>query len=313
MFKNQIIKYVSIAVSFIVSNIALFILAIPALMAFHKINKYFYKNGMWGEGIYTFLELITLFGPLLFTIYWFYKISSSKIKNIVEKELSENGETIEIRGEGNNELEKNIVRAAKEAKEALGYDKDVALYIIKENEFNAFAISNIKKESAIVVYEGLAMNTNYEQLKSIIGHELGHIINKDSLNKLLYFATQSTMSLVIRICDGLMAMAQNLTSSIPFVGIFVLIYRLAYQITVGIVNIAIKLNSLLQIYSYKQAEYIADLNGAKATSNATMINALELIKSIEASSGSHKRTALASLLAEHPSTDNRIKNLKMGE
>jgi heat shock protein HtpX len=262
--------------------------------------------------MYIGLSYLNLFFPLIVTALWFLKVSREDVGDIITNELAQSGVAIKIFKDGSNELEKRVLKATNEAKQTLNCKNDISLYIIKEDIFNAFAISNLKKESAIAVYEGLINSTSDEQLKAIIGHEIGHIMNKDSLYKLLHYATQSIMPLIIHYSDLALAYTNKVLINIPYIGLLAVLYRISYHITVWIISAVMKLNSFIQILSYKQSEYLADFMGAKATSSGSMVDTLELIKTMEASIGIEKRTALASLLAEHPSTENRIKNIRKG-
>ncbi len=49
------------------------------------------------------------------------------------------------------------------------------------NILNAFAISNIKRECIIVIYDGL-LNLNNREIQSIIGHEMGHGFDNQGSN-----------------------------------------------------------------------------------------------------------------------------------
>ncbi len=53
------------------------------------------------------------------------------------------------------------------------------LAIVPDNTPNAFVFGRTAKDATLAVHEGLLMNLNHEEIKGVIGHELGHIKHKD--------------------------------------------------------------------------------------------------------------------------------------
>lgn len=174
-----------------------------------------------------------------------------------------------------------------------------------------FAISNIKGDSVITVFDGIYHSMPKEEFKAVIGHELGHIINKDSLFKVINFAFQINIVKFKNYSFTVMNTIQNISNKIPFLGFLVLMYNLSFRIIVFIIDMIIKINELIMIFSYKQAEYIADSIGAKSTNKQTMINSLTIIKEME-NNNHNQQSFLMNLLSEHPKTQNRINKLNKG-
>lgn len=77
-----------------------------------------------------------------------------------------------------------------EVKEALNYTDPVDLYITGNSEINAFSLATEAEDrpNIINVNSGLLDLMSNDELKFVIGHELGHLINKDTeLRRLIYF------------------------------------------------------------------------------------------------------------------------------
>ncbi|MGB9854662.1 MAG: M48 family metalloprotease, partial [Candidatus Bathyarchaeales archaeon] len=55
------------------------------------------------------------------------------------------------------------------------------LAIVPDNTPNAFVFGRTAKSATLAVHEGLLTNLNKEEVKGVIGHELGHIKHKDYL------------------------------------------------------------------------------------------------------------------------------------
>lgn len=77
-----------------------------------------------------------------------------------------------------------------EVKDKLKFEEKVDFYITGDSSVNAFSVASTEEgEPHIVnINSGLFDLMNREELKFVIGHELGHIINKDTaLNRLINF------------------------------------------------------------------------------------------------------------------------------
>jgi hypothetical protein len=77
-----------------------------------------------------------------------------------------------------------------EVKEALGYKKNIDFYITNTPELNAFAIPQIdEKEADIInVNSGMIGMLDDDELRFVVGHEIGHLISRFArINRLIYF------------------------------------------------------------------------------------------------------------------------------
>lgn len=77
-----------------------------------------------------------------------------------------------------------------DVKEKLGFKEDVDFYVTGDSSVNAFAVASTQKDQPhiINVNSGLIDLMTDDELRFVIGHEFGHLINKDtSLLQLLYF------------------------------------------------------------------------------------------------------------------------------
>ena len=75
-----------------------------------------------------------------------------------------------------------------EVKEALEFTDEVIFYILGDNEINAHAYisEDADKPHIIIINSGLFNLMDNDEMKFIIGHEIGHLVNKDSYIKRLY-------------------------------------------------------------------------------------------------------------------------------
>lgn len=77
-----------------------------------------------------------------------------------------------------------------EVKEALNYTAPVDLFVTGNSDINAFSLATKAedKPNIVNINSGLLELMSNDELKFVIGHELGHLMNKDTeLRRLLYF------------------------------------------------------------------------------------------------------------------------------
>ena len=110
-------------------------------------------------------------------------------------EESRHGSYFRSRMEGNSirvekALMKNLYTLFEEVKKKLNFKEDVDLYVTGDAEINAYSVeSESKKEPHIInLNSGLVELMTTDELRFVLGHELGHIINRDAqLNRLIRF------------------------------------------------------------------------------------------------------------------------------
>ena len=101
-----------------------------------------------------------------------------------------------------SELLPDVYDLCMQVKQRLGYDEPVDFYITGNSEVNAFSVaSEVEGKPHIVnINSGLFDLMTRDELRFVIGHELGHLINKDSsLSRLISFVypPQSTPPVIL--------------------------------------------------------------------------------------------------------------------
>lgn len=110
-------------------------------------------------------------------------------------EESKHGSYFRSRMEGNSlrvekGLMKNLYNLFEEVKHKLNFKEKVDLYVTGDAEINAYSVeSESEKEPHIInLNSGLVELMTSDELRFVLGHELGHIISKDAkLNRLIRF------------------------------------------------------------------------------------------------------------------------------
>lgn len=88
------------------------------------------------------------------------------------------------------EILPDFYRLCQEVKTRLQYDEPVDFYVTGDSDLNAFSVAAEEKGQPHIVNINSAMFDlmGEDELRFVIGHELGHLINKDvALTRLVYF------------------------------------------------------------------------------------------------------------------------------
>ncbi len=92
--------------------------------------------------------------------------------------------------------EKQLKNIVEEISIAAGLTSVPKVYVMEDENINAFATGFKQKDSAICVTRGLLNNLNREETEGVIAHEVSHILNKDTLLMTTISAVLGTMVLV---------------------------------------------------------------------------------------------------------------------
>lgn len=185
--------------------------------------------------------------------------------------------------------------------------KTPELAIYDSPEVNAFATGATKNSSLVAVSTGLLRGMTHDEIEAVLAHEMAHVGNGDMVTLTLIQGVVNTFVVFFaRLVAGLVSQGRNGENS---AGLYFLVYAVL-QIVFGF------LASLIVMWFSRQREYRADAGAAKLVGAPKMIAALQRLKG--QSSDLPKEVAAMgiasesrdSLLATHPSLDNRIARLK---
>jgi len=195
------------------------------------------------------------------------------------------------------------------------------IYVIEDNEMNAFATGRDPEHASIAVTTGLMKELNRIELEGVVAHEISHVKNRDIL-----FAT------LVAVLVGLAAILSHIIlRSFWFGGvrrerrgrregsITILILAVGFILAIFAPIVA----RLVQFAISRRREYLADASAAELTRYPEgLASALEKIMkknqgNMDVSEAiSHiffvdpKRSPLDSLYATHPPIEERIKRLR---
>ncbi|WP_421655456.1 M48 family metalloprotease [Leptothermofonsia sp. ETS-13] len=191
-----------------------------------------------------------------------------------------------------------------------------ALYIVPSPAANAFATGRDPQHAAVAVTEGIVNLLSEEELEGVIGHELTHVINRDTL-------TQAVAATIGGAISQLAYMAQWASMGAAYRGqddrrgpnpIGLLLAAILAPVAATIIQMAIS----------RTREFSADAGAAQLTGNpralASALQKLQLGARQMPIQGnpsfeplliinSFAGQGLASLFSTHPSTEARIERL----
>ena len=182
-------------------------------------------------------------------------------------------------------------------------------------EPNAFATGANRNKSLVAVSEGLLKTMRRDEVRAVLGHEIGHIANGDMVTLTLLQGILNTFVLFFSRVVGFIVDRVVLRNERGF-GLGYFAVTIAAQIVFGI------LASAIVMWYSRRREFRADSAGARLAGRGSMINALESLKrgygagqsmpesmaafGISASA----RSGIRRLFASHPPLNARIQALK---
>jgi heat shock protein HtpX len=184
------------------------------------------------------------------------------------------------------------------------------LYVIPQQQPNAFATGRNPKHSAVAATQGLLDMMSDEELKGVLGHELTHVRNRDIL---------------------ITTIAASIGGAITYVAYMLMWFGgddnspLSLVASLALVLLAPIAAALIQMAVSRQREFAADAGGAELCGNPeSLANALLRLESgVEAAPMQvnqateplyivkpFKAGGIAGLFSTHPPTEERVRRLR---
>jgi heat shock protein HtpX len=189
-----------------------------------------------------------------------------------------------------------------------------AVYIVPQNQPNAFATGRNPENAAVAVTEGIMQALNEDELRAVVAHELAHIQNRDILTQTIVTTVVSALTMLAQFAYFI-PIGGNDRGSNPLVALIVLI-------TAPIAA------TMLQAAISRTREYEADRVGAEICGQpGQLASALQRIEKaaeqipMKVSDTAMRSTShmfpvnpfsggrFMSLFSTHPETEDRVERL----
>ena len=186
-----------------------------------------------------------------------------------------------------------------------GIEYTPALYYLPSQVLNAFTMG-LKKDTCIVISDGMLRNLNSRELAAVLAHEISHIRNHD-LWVMLVADVLSRLTSLLALCGHLLILL--------YLPVLILSIQPVPWLLLIILVLAPNISALLQLALSRTREYSADLVAAQLTGDPLgLAEALQKIEYyqhnwIERLLLPGHRVLDPSLLRSHPTTKSRVVRL----
>ena len=216
-----------------------------------------------------------------------------------------------------NETERWLLDAVRRHAQAAGIGMpEVAIY--DAPEMNAFATGMTKNSALVAVSSGLLQQMDREQVSAVLGHEIGHVANGDTVTLTLIQGVLNTLvilaaRLIGRAVDSWLSGSSNNRGG-----------GLGYFVVVMVLQVVFGLFASMIVAAFSRwREFRADAAGATFAGRGAMISALQRLQANHGAStlpGTIAAFGISGPLAEglkalfmsHPPLDQRIAVLQGG-
>lgn len=214
-----------------------------------------------------------------------------------------------------SEAERWLVATVRQHAERAGIGMpEVAIY--DAPEMNAFATGARRNAALVAVSTGLLRNMDRDQVKAVLGHEIGHVANGDMVTMTLLQGVLNTFVIVLaRIVGGVIDSALSGGRESRGGGWSYFIIVMVLQVVLGIFA------SMIVMAFSRWREFRADAAGARLAGRGSMISALERLRAGQGETTLPQQLAafgiagplgagLRRLFMSHPPLDERIAALQ---
>ncbi|QEL11584.1 protease HtpX [Kushneria phosphatilytica] len=266
-----------------------------------------YLDGAGGLNLNSLLIFCFIFG-----------MAGSLISLLLSKKMAKMSTRARIIERPGNSTEQWLISTVGELSRDAGIEMP-EVGIFPARQANAFATGWNKNAALVCVSEGLLEQMRPEEVRAVLGHEIGHVANGDMVTLALI---QGVVNAFVMFFARIAAMVlDNFLRSdeegggLGFFGYIAVVF--AFEMVFGIAA------SVIVAWFSRWREYRADAAGARLAGSGAMINALNRLKAQKdmqdempgsmtafAITTGQTRQFMEKLFASHPPLDDRIRALK---
>ncbi len=286
---------------FLGTNLAVILLASITFRVL-GLDQYMYQQGIG----------MNLTGMLIFAAV--FGMGGSFFSLLISKWMAKMSTRAQVISEPRNQSERWLVDTVKDlaGKAGIGMP-EVAVF--QSPQPNAFATGASKNHALVAVSTGLLENMRPEEVRAVLGHEIGHVANGDMVTLTLIQGVLNTFVILFaRIIGSIVDRTVFRSESGYGIGFF--ITSMIAQVVLGIGA------SIIVMWFSRHREFRADAAGARLGGRENMIGALERLKAasklpetmpdtlVAFGISSGVRRGFSALFASHPPLDTRIAALR---
>jgi heat shock protein HtpX len=286
---------------FLATNIAVLLVASITFRVL-GLEQFMYQQGV-GLNLTGSLILAGMFG-----------MGGSFISLMMSKWMAKRSTGAQVIDQPRNQSERWLVDTVKELAQKAGIGMpEVAVFASPQP--NAFATGASKNNALVAVSTGLLENMRPDEVRAVLGHEIGHVANGDMVTLTLIQGVVNTFVIFFaRIIGSIVDRAVFRSENGNGIGFFVV--TMIAQVVLGIGA------SMIVMWFSRHREFRADAAGAQLAGRDNMIGALERLKAatkmpetmpetlVAFGISSGMRQGLSALFASHPPLDTRIAALR---
>ncbi|KZZ09780.1 zinc metalloprotease HtpX, partial [Oleibacter sp. HI0075] len=241
-----------------------------------------------------------------------FGMAGSLVSLFISKWMAKKGMRVQVIDQPHNSGEQWLVSTVKELADKAGIGMP-EVGIFQSDAPNAFATGWNKNDALVAVSTGLLQRMSKEEVKAVLGHEIGHVANGDMVTlALIQGVVNAFVMFFARIIGNFVDKAILKNENGPGIGFFVA--TIVSEIILGI------LASTIVAWFSRRREFRADQAGAELVSPAAMASALMRLKETYEQPSELKGELVAfgirgegkfsALFATHPPLDVRIQALQ---
>lgn len=238
----------------------------------------------------------------------------SGISLLLSKKIAKWTTKVQIIDEPKSETERWLVHTIEEQAREAGIGMP-EVGIFPAQQANAFATGANRNKALVAVSEGMLQRFDREEIKAVLGHEVGHVANGDMITLALIQGVVNTFVMFLARVIGF-AVDRVILKNEQGLGIGYFITTIVAEIVLAI------LASTIVFWFSRRREFHADAAGARFGTRNGMIAALQRLQkesqvpnqlpdSMQAFGiTSGKKKGLKALFSTHPPLEDRIEALR---
>ncbi|MEX0647368.1 MAG: protease HtpX [Balneolaceae bacterium] len=243
-----------------------------------------------------------------------FGMAGSFISLLLSKKIAKWTTKVQVIDQPRNEQEQWLVRTVEEQAKAAGIGMP-QVGIFPAQQANAFATGANRNKALVAVSEGMMQRFDREEIKAVMGHEIGHVANGDMITLALIQGVVNTFVMFLARIIGF-AVDRVVLKNERGLGIGYFITTIVAEIVLAI------LASTIVFWFSRRREFHADEAGARFGSRQGMIASLkrlqaesqvpnQLPESMQAFGiTGGKRKGIKALFMTHPPLEDRIAALQ---